>query len=65
MLDIELLIKIAVIGIGLGILHSVLKQSGKEEFAHMATLAGVIIGFLLMFQDIFAVFRTVKTLFNL
>lgn len=65
MLSLDLLLKIAAIGIGLGILHTILAKSGKEEFATLATLAGVVIVFLMMFSLVFDVFRSVQTLFNL
>jgi len=40
-MDIDLVFKIAIVGIVVSVLHTVLKQAGKEDVANMVTLAGV------------------------
>ncbi|MCL4425994.1 MAG: stage III sporulation protein AC [Firmicutes bacterium] len=62
---IDLLFKIAGIGIIVSILHTVLKQAGKEEQGQLVTLAGVVIVLLLVIQLLAGFFETVRTMFNL
>ena len=64
-MDIDIIFKIAALGIIVGILHTVLKQSGKEDFAHIITLAGVVIVFGVVVNLIAKLFDNVKVLFRL
>ncbi|MCF6465621.1 stage III sporulation protein AC [Clostridium sp. Cult2] len=64
-MDIDLIFKIAGIGILLGILHTVLDKAGKEEFAYITTLLGVVIVFSMVIGLISKLFNSIKTLFQL
>ena len=64
-MDINLIFRIAGIGILISILNMVLKQAGKEEQAQMLTLAGVIIVLLMVIQLIQRLFSDVRTVFGL
>ena len=62
-MEIDLIFKIAAIGIIVSILNQVLSRSGREEQATMTTLAGL--GVLMMLaQKIADLFDLVKTLFE-
>ena len=64
-MDVELVFKIAAVGILVSVLNQVLTRSGREEQATMTTLA-VLIGVLMMVvQKISELFELVKTLFGL
>ena len=65
MMDIDLIFKIAAVGIIVSILNQVLSRSGREEQATMTTLAGLIVVLLMMIQEISYLFETIKTIFNL
>ena len=65
MVDIDLIFKIAGIGILISILNTVLHQAGKQEQAQMLTLAGVVIVLLMVVQLISQLFNTVRTVFRI
>ncbi|MBR2705174.1 MAG: stage III sporulation protein AC [Clostridia bacterium] len=64
-MDVDLLFKIAAIGILVAVLHQVLVRAGREDQAMMTTLAGVIIVLTIVIKEISTLFSTVRTLFNL
>ncbi len=64
-MGVELIFKIAAIGIVVSVLNQVLIRSGREEQATMTTLAGLIVVLLMMIQEISYLFQTIKTIFNL
>lgn len=64
-MGVDLIFKIAAIGILVAILDRVLKQSGRDEQAMMTTLAGIVIVLLMVAKEIANLFNTVRTLFNL
>ena len=63
--DINLIFKIAVVGILISILNMVLKQADKEEQAQMLTLVGVVVVLLLVIQLIQRLFHDVRAVFGL
>lgn len=64
-MGIDLIFKIATIGILVSILNAVLNKSGREEQAMMTSLAGLVIVLLMVVKEIANLFNVVKTLFNL
>ena len=64
-MDINLLFKIAAIGILVAVLHQVLVRAGREDQAMMTTLAGLVIVLSMVIQEISTLFESVKTLFGL
>ena len=65
MMDVDLIFKIAAIGIIVSVLNQVLSRSGREEQAMMTTLAGLIVVLMMMIEQISTLFDTVKTVFGL
>ena len=63
-MDIDLIFKIAAVGIIVSILNQVLSRSGREEQATMTTLAGLVVVLMLIAQKIADLFDLVKTLFE-
>lgn len=63
-MDIDLIFKIAAIGIIVSILNQVLSRSGREEQATMTTLAGLVVVLMMLAQKISELFELVKTLFR-
>lgn len=63
-MEIDLIFKIAAIGIIVSILNQVLSRSGREEQATMTTLAGLIVVLMMIAQKIANLFDLVKTLFE-
>lgn len=64
-MGIDLVFKIAAIGIIVAVLDQVLKRSGREEMATMTSLAGLVIVLLLIVQQIAKLFSTIKSAFGL
>lgn len=64
-MDVDLIFKIAAIGIIVSVLNQVLIRSGREEQATMTTLAGLIVVLMMMIEQISTLFDTVKTVFAL
>lgn len=63
-MDIDLIFKIAGLGIIISILNQVLVRSGREEQATMTTLVGLVVVLMLVVQKIAELFDMVKSLFN-
>lgn len=63
-MDIDLIFKIAAIGIIVSILNQVLSRSGREEQATMTTLAGLVVVLMMVTQKIADLFDLVKNLFH-
>ena len=63
-MDIDLIFKIAAIGIIVSILNQVLSRSGREEQAMMTTLAGLVVVLMRLAQKIADLFDLVKPLFE-
>jgi len=64
-IDINLIFKIAAIGILVSILNQVLKHSGREEMAMMTTIAGLVIVLFMIINLINDLFTTVRTMFEI
>ena len=64
-MDINLLFKIAAIGILVAVLHQVLVRAWREDQAMMTTLAGLVIVLSMVIKEISSLFQTVRTLFDL
>lgn len=63
-MEIELIFKIAAVGIIVSILNQVLSRSGRDEQATMTTLAGLVVVLMMLAQKIADLFDLVKTLFE-
>ncbi len=63
-MEIDLIFKIAAVGIIVSILNQVLSRSGREEQATMTTLAGLVVVLMMLAQKIYDLFELVKRLFS-
>lgn len=64
-MGIDLIFKIAGIGIIVSVLHTVLKQAGKEEHGYLVTLVGVVVVLAMVIQVVNQLFSSVKAMFEL
>ena len=64
-MDIDIIFKIAAIGILTAVINQILKIAGKDEIATFVTLAGIIIVLFPIVEMIIELFNTVKTLFSI
>ncbi len=61
----DLIFKIAGIAIIVSVLHSVIKQAGKEEYAWLVTLTGIVVVLTMVIKLVAEFFQAVKAAFNL
>ena len=64
-MDIDLIFKIAAIGVLIAILNVLLSKSGREDIAMLATIAGLIIVLLMVVDLVRNLFDNVRRIFNL
>lgn len=64
-MDVDLIFKIAAIGILVAVLNQVLSRAGRDEQAMMTTLAGLVVVLMMVVQEISDLFTLVKDLFGL
>lgn len=64
-MDVDLIFRIAAIGILVAVLNQLLVRSGREEQAMMTTLAGLVVVLMMVVQQISSLFELVKDLFGL
>lgn len=64
-MEVDLIFKIAAIGIIVSILNQVLSKTGREEQATMTTITGLIVVLIIVAQKIAELFELVKHLFDL
>ena len=64
-MDVDLIFKIAAVGILVAVLNQVLSRAGRDEQAMMTTLAGLVVVLMMVVQEIAQLFTMVKTLFHL
>ena len=64
-MDVDLIFKIAAVGILVAVLNQLQVRSGREEQAMMTTLAGLVVVMMILVQEISGLFQLIKTLFDL
>ncbi len=64
-MEVDLIFKIAAIGILVAVLNQLLVRSGREEQAMMTTLAGLVVVALMLIQEISRLFSTIQSVFGL
>lgn len=62
-MDITAIFQIAGVGIIIAIMHTVLKQMGKEDIAHWVTVLGFVIGIFMVIDVIAQLFQEIKSIF--
>ena len=64
-MDVDLIFKIAAVGILVAVLNQLLVRSGREEQAMMTTLAGLVVVMMMLVRQISDLFQLVKSQFGL
>ena len=64
-MEIDLVFKIAAIGIIVAVLNQLMTRSAREDQAMMTTLAGLVVVLSILVKQISALFVTIKSLFAL
>ena len=64
-MEVELIFKIAGIGIIVAVLNILLQRSGRDEQAMMTTIAGLVVVMMMLIKEIAALFETIRDVFNI
>ena len=64
-MDVELIFKIAAVGILVAVLNILLQRSGRDEQALMTTIAALVVVLIMLVEKISELFEMIKTLFHL
>ena len=64
-MNVDLIFRIAAIGILVAVLNQLLIRSGREDQAMMTTLAGLIVVLMMVVREIDTLFQTIKSIFGL
>lgn len=64
-MDVDLIFKIAAIGIVVAVLNQVLSRAGRDEQAMMTTLTGLVVVLMMVVREIASLFELIKSLFGL
>lgn len=65
MADVDLIFKVAAIGILVAVLNMLLVRAGRDDQAMMTTIAGLVVVLLMVLQEISNLFETIKSIFHL
>ena len=63
-MEVELIFKIAAIGILVAVLNLILVRSGRDEQALLTTVAGLIVVLVMLLQEISDLFSLIQSLFG-
>ena len=64
-MDIDLIFRIAGVGIIVAVLDILLKKSGKDEQAMMTTIAGLVVVLMMLVGEIGTLFETIRSVFGI
>ncbi len=64
-MDVDLIFKVAAIGILVAILHALLDQAGRKEAALMTTIVGLIVILLMVAREIVRLFDSIRSMFRI
>ena len=64
-MDIAFVFKIAAVGIVVAILNQILSKSGRDDYAMLTTIAGILVALMLLLPRIQAMAHTVRSVFGL
>jgi len=64
-MEVDLIFRVAAIGILVAVLNLLLARAGREDQAMMTTIAGLIVVLLMVIEQISTLFDTVRNIFNL
>ena len=64
MIDVDLIFRIAAVGILVAVLNSLLTRAGREDQALMTTIAGLLVVLVIVVQEIYSLFELIRHLFG-
>jgi len=64
MIDVDLIFRIAAVGILVAVLNSLLSRAGRDDQALMTTIAGLVVVLVIVVQEIYTLFELIRRLFG-
>jgi len=64
MMDVDLIFRIAAVGILVAVLNALLTRAGRDDQALMTTIAGLIVVLVIVVQEIYSLFELIRRLFG-
>ena len=64
MIDVDLIFRIAAVGILVAVLNALLVRAGRDDQALMTTIAGLIVVLVIVVQEIYSLFELIRNLFG-
>ena len=64
-MDIAFVFKVAAVGIIVAVLNQILQKSGRDDYAMLTTIAGILVVLVMLLPKMQAVYRTVRSVFDL
>ena len=64
MMDVDLIFKLAALGILVSVLNLLLSKSGRDDYGLIVTLAGLLVSLLVIVNKVSELFETIKVLFE-
>lgn len=64
-MDISMVIKIAGVGLLVSVINQILSKYGKEEYAMLVTISGIVVVMLFLAREVSALFDTIRGLFGI
>lgn len=64
-MDIAFVFKIAAVGIIVAVLNQILSKSGRDDYAMLTTIAGILVALMLLLPKLQSMARTVRAVFDL
>ena len=64
MIDVDLIFRIAAVGILVAVLNTLLSRAGREDQALMTTIAGLVVVLVIVVQEIYNLFELIRNLFG-
>ena len=64
-MEVDIIFKIAAIGLIVAVLNQILSRSGRDEYTMITTIAGLLIVLMMLLPQIGSLFRYIKTVFDL
>ncbi len=64
-MNVDMVFKIAAVGIIVSVLNQLLIRSGREEQGMMTTIAGLVVVLMMIIEEISKLFDTIKSVFDL
>ena len=64
MMDVDLIFRIAAVGILVAVLNALLTRAGRDDQALMTTITGLIVVLVIVVQEIYSLFELIRQLFG-